>query len=348
MTQCCSCDCGNHSWDEASEAGAVDVGERLIRPLPAKRVRTRPASSTGADSHVKASKRVPSKPAEPDAGSDADSDAGDRLSADARATSKSDSHAENEAELGQGHRRIRRDSRSAEAVPPWAASANALPDHVADEAHDGSTHTSNSHDHGSTASESPPTSPASVSPRMKAARPAGEEDGSILFGDEGRRILDSLTSASSFSPAGLFGGLGLAELHPTLAPKADRDFIDDEDILDGDEDTYGVVDRNHPPVEPTIASQQAAMALVVGAGGSNKKKRKIPGVGETRDLGSGEDDAEGQAGAPAALPSTPTTLPSDPRELFADKGAQFSCPMGLPCPDWKLTREKHRQDSSHP
>lgn len=327
MSQGCSCDCGHRCWEEASDAGPVDLSDRAIRPLPLKRLRTHAAP-------MQLPKSLSTTPTQPltsandvssASGSDDDAAAAQRSARAARPAARAKLATQSGEADRQPIRQHSQEHQDGTAQDRWQEDHVApLPEHrLADEAHDGSTHTSNSHEQESSASESPPTSPASVSPRIKSAERASQ-GGSVLFGEEGRRIVDSLTTASSFSPAGLFGGLGLATLHPSLAPSGgDRDFPDEEDILEGgDEDSYGVVDRSHPPVEPTMATQQAAMALVVGVGGSNKKKRKIPGVGESRDANHpGAEDA-GSANVQAATPAMPVTnsLPSDPRELFAEKG----------------------------
>lgn len=328
MSQGCSCDCGHRCWEDASDAGPVDLSDRAIRPLPLKRLRTHAAPSTQLPKSLSTTPTHPLTSAnDVSSASGSDDDDAQRSARAARPAAR----AKLAPQSGETDRQLVRqgsqEHQDGAAQDRWQGDHVArLPDHrLADEAHDGSTHTSNSHEQESSASESPPTSPASVSPRIKSADRASH-GGSVLFGDEGRRIVDSLTTASSFSPAGLFGGLGLATLHPSLAPSGgDRDFPDEEDILEGgDEDSYGVVDRSHPPVEPTMATQQAAMALVVGIGGSNKKKRKIPGVAETRDANHpGAEDA-GSATVQAATPAMPVTnsLPSDPRELFAEKGTK--------------------------
>ncbi|GAA5861465.1 hypothetical protein JCM3774_000256 [Rhodotorula dairenensis] len=324
MSQGCSCDCGHRCWDEASDPGPVDLSDRAIRPLPQKRLRLHAAPGQLGESPVTLPKSTPVSAAGASSESDSDGDLDARHTRNARPAARVRNVAcSTEAEPGQaGH--PPRGHLSGAAQERWENhDRTPLPDRLADEAHDGSTHTSNSHDHDSDASESPPTSPASVSPRVKSNERASH-GGSVLFGAEGRRIVETLSTASSFSPAGLFGGLGLATLHPSLAPGSagERDFPDEEDILEGDEDSYGVVDRSHPPVEPTMASQQAAMALVVGVGGSNKKKRKVPGVTEPRDVNPPAAEDAGSANAQSATAAKPVvnTLPSDPRELFAEKG----------------------------
>lgn len=323
MSQGCSCDCGHRCWEEASDAGPVDLSDRAIRPLPLKRLRTH-AAPTQLPKSLSTTPTQPLTSADDvSSASGSDDDDAPRSARAVRPAARAKLAQSGETDR-QHVRQGSQEHHDGAAQDRWQEDHVApLPDHrLADEAHDGSTHTSNSHEQESSASESPPTSPASVSPRIKSEERASQ-GGSVLFGEEGRRIVDSLTTASSFSPAGLFGGLGLATLHPSLAPSGDRDFPDEEDILEGgDEDSYGVVDRSHPPVEPTIATQQAAMALVVGVGGSNKKKRKIPGVAETRDASHPSAEDAGSANAQAATPAVPVTnsLPSDPRELFAEKG----------------------------
>lgn len=340
MSQGCSCDCGHRCWEEASDAGPVDLSDRAIRPLPLKRLRTH-AAPTQLPKSLSTTPTQPLTSADDvSSASGSDDDDAPRSARAVRPAARAKLAQSGETDR-QHVRQGSQEHHDGAAQDRWQEDHVApLPDHrLADEAHDGSTHTSNSHEQESSASESPPTSPASVSPRIKSEERASQ-GGSVLFGEEGRRIVDSLTTASSFSPAGLFGGLGLATLHPSLAPSGDRDFPDEEDILEGgDEDSYGVVDRSHPPVEPTIATQQAAMALVVGVGGSNKKKRKIPGVAETRDASHPSAEDAGSANAQAATPAVPVTnsLPSDPRELFAEKGTATDVTLRRTAKTEKLT-----------
>ncbi|GAA5932631.1 hypothetical protein JCM3775_005982 [Rhodotorula graminis] len=309
----CECECGHHhDWDEEEddEALRVDLSNRPIAPLPLRKRQRLSAESSASVAELQsgiAALRLSSPAAvrEPSSGSEGDDD---RTARDARAASRAHERGalaagnrggggggrrNDDEDDGGGHEHGGGDERNEEAWDRWLSKradpleASRDPDRVAGEAPDESTKTTNSLDPGSTGSESPPTSPA-LSDGKKP----------ILFGNEGQRIVQSLATANSFSPAGLFGGLGLATLHPSLAPSvAERHFDDDED---GDEDSYGVVDRTRPPVEPTMASQVSATAL--GLGESNKKKRKIPGLaqgGPARD-GDTADDAAPVQSSPSA------------------------------------------------
>ncbi|KAL7343894.1 tRNA guanine-N1-methyltransferase [Rhodotorula toruloides] len=163
--------------------------------------------------------------------------------------------------------------------------------------------------------ESSPGSPASTtSSALSVQLPVYAQTG-VLFGDEGKRIVDSLATASSFSSAGLFGGLGLATLHPALAPAvAERHYEEDED---GDEDTYGIVDRSRPPVEPSPVSQAGAAALVTG--GSNKKKRKIPGMlaAQNNDV---DDASDGYAPPVESTQEVSIPVPGTPAPFRSSRG----------------------------
>jgi len=308
----CECECGHHhDWDEEEddEALRVDLSNRPIAPLPLRKRQRLSAESSASVAELQsgiAALRLSSPAAAPhDPGSGSDGD-DDRTARDARAASRARERGSlaagsraggggrrDDGDDGGGHEHGGGDERNEEAWDRWLSKrADPLevsrdPDRVAGEAPDESTKTTNSLDPGSTGSESPPTSPA-LSDGKKP----------ILFGNEGQRIVQSLATANSFSPAGLFGGLGLATLHPSLAPSvAERHFDEDED---GDEDSYGVVDRTRPPVEPTMASQVSATAL--GLGESNKKKRKIPGLAQGGPVRDGDvaDDAAPVQASPSA------------------------------------------------
>ncbi|GAA5823314.1 hypothetical protein JCM3770_002195 [Rhodotorula araucariae] len=305
----CECECGHHhEWDTDDEALRVDLANRPIAPLPLrKRQRLDPAAASvaGLQSGI-AALRVSGAPAAPDSGSDSDGD--DRRARGARAANRARELSSLASGRGAGpasrehdHGEGGGDETDEQAWDYWLSQhADPLevsrdPDRTAGEAPDESTKTTNSLDPGSAASESPPTSPA-----LSASR-GHEGKKPILFGDEGHRIAKSLATASSFSPAGLFGGLGLATLHPSLAPPAAERHFDEDD--DGDEDSYGVVDRTRPPVEPTMSSQVSATAL--GLGESNKKKRKIPGlslVQETSREGDGADEVAPDVAVAPAVP----------------------------------------------
>ncbi|GAA6023601.1 hypothetical protein JCM11491_006050 [Sporobolomyces phaffii] len=280
----CECDCGHHDWDDESAVGesAYDVRDRKIHPLPKRKrlVDSAPRPEPGLSAQSGASGWV----SEPGSDSDED-DIGDvderhtRASMSKRAGQDPalDVRTSGEQEYGDGrtaypprkrtespaaHRRLpRRPSGS----PPTSAS-RAAPPHSAG-----------------------PESPLDY---LGAEPVEDDSDGTRsygFFGEEGYKIARSLSSASSFSTAGLFGGLGLANLHPATGTGAgDRHYAEEEEEEDfeedGDEDTYGVVDRSRPPVEPTHATTIAATALGPGpssGSGSNKKKRKIPGIAAT-------------------------------------------------------------------
>lgn len=111
-----------------------------------------------------------------------------------------------------------------------------------------------------------------------------------VFGEAGENTLRSLSTASHFSSAGLFGGLGLS----SLAPPVDR-INSGED--DEDEDGYSIVrERSQGNDRYHVATGFA----VDGQLGNNKKKRKIPGVnrgsnGEEDDRAFDGDDEIAQA-----------------------------------------------------
>ncbi|GAA5995102.1 uncharacterized protein JCM10292_004540 [Rhodotorula paludigena] len=312
----CECECGHHAWDEPVEASPADLANRAIRPLPLrKRQRVDQSGQLPVEVHQGVAALSLSSAALPESGSESDSD--DRLARDARAAAR----AREASALTAGRRAASRSSGSrnehgeadgrewddwlAAQHHPLPLDVSRDPERTSGEAPDHSTQTTNSLDPGSTSSDSPPTSPA-----------LSGSDSHNLFGDEGQRIAKSLATASSFSPAGLFGGLGLATLHPSLAPPvAERHFDEDED---GDEDSYGVVDRSRPPVEPTFASQASATAL--GLGESNKKKRKIPGLSigsaPPRDADTSVEPV--QPPAPVAPVTRPEPTPSS--EFKSSKG----------------------------
>ncbi|ORY80213.1 hypothetical protein BCR35DRAFT_91624 [Leucosporidium creatinivorum] len=144
--------------------------------------------------------------------------------------------------------------------------------------------------------DSPPTSPAT----SRAGRSFKEDDEPeeelqrspdyfALFGSEGQEIRRSLRHASTFSAAGLCGGLGLAGLHPSLIPPAERragrasgsaragGAAGDDEV---DEDGYALVERAY------TSDHGGRLVPVARVGGNNKKKRKIPGVS----VGTGGDD----------------------------------------------------------
>lgn len=147
--------------------------------------------------------------------------------------------------------------------------------------------------------ESPCTSPAT----SRAGQSFQEEeepqeelergpDHFALFGSEGDQIRRSLLKASTFSSAGLCGGLGLAALHPSLAPPPEKTSRGatagaEGDARGGDEDE--VDDDGYAMVERAYTSEHGGRLVpVVRGAGNNKKKRKIPGVS----VGTGGDDDE--------------------------------------------------------
>ncbi|BGP44751.1 hypothetical protein JCM10450v2_000565 [Rhodotorula kratochvilovae] len=309
----CECECGHHhEWDTDDEALRVDLANRPIAPLPLRKRQRLDAAAASSVADLQsgiAALRV-SAPAPHDSSSESEGD-DDRLARDARAAARArelssltGGRGAGAADVEHGHGGGGGDEADEQAWDHWLSQhADPLevsrdPDRTAGEAPDESTKTTNSLDPGSTTSESPPTSPALSASHGRDGKKPGEP---ILFGGEGQRIVKSLATASSFSPAGLFGGLGLATLHPSLAPPAaERHFDEDED---GDEDSYGVVDRTRPPVEPSMSSQVAATAL--GLGESNKKKRKIPGLNLAQGMGREGDAVDDFAPVEASAPTVP-------------------------------------------
>ncbi|GAA5972388.1 hypothetical protein JCM11641_002435 [Rhodosporidiobolus odoratus] len=289
------CDC---CWDDDDQAqGEVYLGERPIRPLPKRQRLFAPAPPLDSGRSTSHEGKVSDGATMPEY--ELESDGEEQRTRDGRAAARA-----REVTAVAGDRRGPDDedhgSTDALAYEHWLAKRGELPP-VARDPDRTADGTSNPLDLGSTASDSPPTSPASVD-----ARSLGEEKevASGLFGEEGSRIADSLSTASSFSPAGLFGGLGLATLHPSLAAPVQERHYEEEEEEEGDEDTYGVVDRSRPPVEPSFSSQASVSSL--GLGGSNKKKRKIPGLNMSGVAApADEDSTEGEGGAEPVRPPGP-------------------------------------------
>ncbi|KAK4055131.1 hypothetical protein OIV83_000411 [Microbotryomycetes sp. JL201] len=96
-----------------------------------------------------------------------------------------------------------------------------------------------------------------------------------LFGDEGILIRKALVNAHLYSSAGLCGGLGLAGLHPALPELAD---------LTTGPTVAAHVGQHDEDVDEDPDSKYDARPV-----GSNKKKRKIPGMS----LNGPADDVEG-------------------------------------------------------
>ncbi|GAA6036660.1 hypothetical protein JCM8097_001281 [Rhodosporidiobolus ruineniae] len=298
-----TCDCGHHScWepddDDLSPELYIPRDQRPVRALPKRQRLAAPPKP--AQEHLAASVETVVKGRSARIERDTDSGDDEQPARDSRAQQHKEATAATRAGMGDGGTQDY-GGLDARAYEHWLAQQADHLVHSSSSARDpdrttaDSTKTTNSLNNGSSVSqESPPTSPASED--QLAFGEIKEEDGpehDPLFGDEGRRISQALSSSSSFSPAGLFGGLGLATLHPSLAPPQQQErHYEDEDEHSGDEDTYGAVDRSRPPVEPSFASQEGATAL--GLGGSNKKKRKIPGLNMAGGGAAEEDLAEGE------------------------------------------------------
>ncbi|KAL8293773.1 hypothetical protein RQP46_000474 [Phenoliferia psychrophenolica] len=128
-----------------------------------------------------------------------------------------------------------------------------------------------------------------------------------LFGVVGSDLVRSLASASAFSDAGLFGGLGLAALHPSLAPPSDH--LPGEE--DEDEEGYSLI-RERSYAERSSGVSIAAGGVVVG---NNKKKRKIPGI--NLNAGGVDDDDRGFDGDDLPEP-TPYKAPGMRSDFASD------------------------------
>lgn len=261
----CDCDCGHHDWEEESVHGELvyDLKDRPIHPLP-KRKRIAPLSPHPTRQLLPPSVKGDVGDPYSDPEDDLDLDRRDRRSTRAQLSNGQDpvldTRTAGDQDYGDG-----RDS-----YPPRKRTESPAALRRPTERRDSTGSHSLAPLSPCASSPSTPSSPCSES-----YPDADEQTDFGLFGAEGHKIAKSLGSASSFSTAGLFGGLGLAGLHPTSGSVSDdRHYFEEEE--DGDEDTYGVVDRSRPPVEPTHATTIAATAL--GLGASNKKKRKIPGI----------------------------------------------------------------------
>ena len=276
----CDCECGHHDWaDDDSVHGQLvyDLKDRPIHPLP-KRKRLLDPASLDPHSPDQVPSGITGSISEYGSDQDQEEEEEDRSERGVRSlSSKSqepalDLRTSGEQEYGDGR---------AYYPPRKRTESPSASRHLLHQPQSDSTSTppaeSTRQDLSFPSSDSAPTTPSShpyPSSDTSNQEPAEPKDYG-LFGEDGVKIAKSLTSASSFSTAGLFGGLGLASLHPTVgSPSAVERHYEEEE--DGDEDTYGVVDRSRPPVEPTPESTVAATAL--GLGGSNKKKRKIPGL----------------------------------------------------------------------
>ncbi|GAA5908032.1 uncharacterized protein JCM6883_004094 [Sporobolomyces salmoneus] len=292
----CDCECGHHGWDDESTQGEIvyDVRDRKIHPLPKRKrfldtdsARLPVLSSTGTG-RITEMISGESESEEEDIG-DVD-ERHTRSSATIRRQEPArEMRTSGEQEYGDGRSiyppRKRTESPSSNRKPfrPDSPSSPSP----------STTRTTTRHDQ--------PSSP--VSPRYYCQDEEEEEEPRDygLFGEEGYKIAKSLENDASFSTAGLFEGWGLAGIHAGAGTGTDdRHYVEEEEEEDGDEDTYGVVDRSRPPVEPTHESTIAATALGTGVGGSNKKKRKIPGLTAT----SLQPESNG-----TELPPTPSSIP---------------------------------------
>ncbi|GAA5826893.1 hypothetical protein JCM11251_002145 [Rhodosporidiobolus azoricus] len=292
----CSCDCG-HCWSDGDDAQPSELylplDQRALAPLP-KRLRVlAPSAAPIQKPSVAANQQVGGRAVQHEVEHESDGEESrareDR--AEMRAREFQDARRTREGEVDYG-------GLDARAYEHWLAQRGDIPPSSLDldRGADGSTCQTRSLDPSSTASDSPPTSPASEQgPLLGEEAKAAVETSGALFGEEGRRIANSLAKASPFSPAGIFGGLGLATLHPSLA-QPNRDHCEEDE--DGDEDSYGCLDRSRPPVEPSFSSQEGATAL--GLGGSNKKKRKIPGL---TTAGAGVEDSGMEEGGKETVKS---------------------------------------------
>jgi len=286
----CDCDCGQHEWESESNPGdsTYDLRDRKIHPLP-KRKRLLDPNSVPTPSYVVAG-GMTGRITELDSESDED-DVGDVDERHTRSTSNRgqepalDLRTSGEQEYGDGRAhyppRKRNDSPASNrrSFRPSSPSQRISPP--------------------SPQSNSPPNSPRTSHHYNCSESIDGDDQEEPrdfgLFGQEGFRIAKSLERPSAFSSAGLFGGLELEYLARSVD---DRQYPDEEEE-DGDEDTYGVVDRSRPPVEPTFESTIAATAL--GTGGSNKKKRKIPGLTATN---TEPDSIPPELPSPSSIPPT--------------------------------------------
>ncbi|GAA6058536.1 hypothetical protein JCM10212_006975 [Sporobolomyces blumeae] len=329
----CDCECGHHDWeDDDSVHGELVYGlhDRPIRPLP-KRQRLSPSPQPSPTLPLPA-KRTPSGHADDLEDGRASGDVESGHPADHRAARRHAPapHPSRDLDTTDGAlvvaetactppQRKRSESPSAPCRPR-------RPDSTGEPGSTPADSTKTFFSPGLT-SDSPPTSPASHSfegsdpahrGQSEAEGPAPTDEPTTfgLFGADGFKIAKSLSSASSFSTAGLFGGLGLASLHPQVGVSANDEF-EEYDEEDGDEDTYGVVDRSRPPVEPSRESTVAATAL--GLGESNKKKRKVPGLNaaptpavQAATAASESTGGRGQRKATAAVARTEVAPPPPP------------------------------------
>lgn len=154
--------------------------------------------------------------------------------------------------------------------------------------------------------DSPPTSPAASKHEDDPLSQAIDDEDitSTLFGAEGREIRRALAKASAFSSAGLCGGLGLAGLHPSLAPAREVATAVPATavvgVASGDDD---LDEDGYSPAEGSYPSEAASSnSTIVRSAGNNKKKRKIPGI--SAGGSSGDDDERGSEEQDGPEPTT--------------------------------------------
>ncbi|GAA5949501.1 hypothetical protein JCM3765_002682 [Sporobolomyces pararoseus] len=289
----CDCDCGHHDWEEDSAQGDVhyDLRDRKIHPLPKRKRFLDSTGSPSSASYPVLAGGLTGKINELESDSE-DDDVGDVDERHTRSSSTRgqepalDLRSSGDQEYGDGRAhyppRKRNESPSTNHRTSFhPESPNSPPSTSPCTSH----HRQHHHHH----------YPCSEHSTDDAEEP--KEFG--LFGEEGWKIAKSLSSASSFSTAGLFGGLGLAHVVSGAGTGTDDRHYVEEEEEDGDEDTYGVVDRSRPPVEPTFES--TISATVLGSGASNKKKRKIPGLTAT--------SVEPGVNVPVVPSPAPSTIP---------------------------------------
>lgn len=286
----CDCDCGQHEWESESNPGdsTYDLRDRKIHPLP-KRKRLLDPNSVPTPSYVVAG-GMTGRITELDSESDED-DVGDVDERHTRSTSNRgqepalDLRTSGEQEYGDGRAHY----------PPRKRN-------------DSPASTRRSFRPSSPLNESlllllsptllrtvlvPPTITIARNQSMEMSRKnletldySGKKDSGLRNLSKGHRrfhLQDCLGDWNS----------------EYLARSVDDRQYPDEEEEDGDEDTYGVVDRSRPPVEPTFESTIAATAL--GTGGSNKKKRKIPGLTATN---AEPDSIPPELPSPSSIPPT--------------------------------------------
>lgn len=166
----------------------------------------------------------------------------------------------------------------------------------------------------SLSSDSPPTSPSSQHSLQLEDEKVRGPDYFPVFGEAGDEIVRSLATASSFSPAGLFGGLGLAALHPSLAPPVERSGTAEDDDEEEERDRIFSGERGHISLTVSIQGND---------GGNNKKKRKIPGVNRATTNGEEDDRAFDAEEVPE-----PTPVDKAKAEGASDYGPDFVVKKG--------------------